>query len=75
MARILCSSWQVTHPTKREVYLNESIDACWHEIQNQVNEEIIARRAEDRSRQLPPLLPPPNGLEMFGLTSASIIQV
>lgn len=75
LRRNLCMTTQVTHPTKQDVYVNESIDQCWHEIQNQVNEEIILRRSEDSSRQLPPLLPPPSGLEMFGLASASIVQV
>lgn len=66
---------QVTHPTKREVYLHDSIDGCWHEIQNQINEAIIACRSDKNNLQLPPLLPPPSGLEMFGFTSTSIIEV
>ncbi|KAG0615380.1 hypothetical protein M758_5G036600 [Ceratodon purpureus] len=66
--------FQVTHPTKREVYLHDSIDGCWHEIQNQINEAIIARRSDNSNVQLPPLLPPPSGLEMFGLASTSIIE-
>jgi len=68
------SYFQVTHPTKREVYLHESMDGCWHEIQNQINEAVIARRGNS-NLQLPPLLPPPSGVEMFGLTSSSIIEV
>ena len=66
---------QVTHPTKREVYLHDSIDGCWHEIQNQINEAIIARRSNNSNLQLPPLLPPPSGLEIFGFTSTSIVGV
>lgn len=54
--------------------MHESIDGCWHEIQNLINEAIIVRRSDNSNLQLPPLLPPPSGVEMFGFTSPSIIE-
>jgi histone demethylase JARID1 len=66
--------FQVTHATKREPYLHESIDGCWHAIQNDINETIISLRSQNSNLQLPPLLPPPNGVEMFGLATISIIE-
>ncbi|XP_024398635.1 putative lysine-specific demethylase JMJ16 isoform X2 [Physcomitrium patens] len=66
--------FQVIHPTKREIYLSETIDGCWRDIQDQINEAIIARRSDNVKLQLPPLLPPPSGLEMFGLTTTSIVE-
>jgi len=70
---------QVSQPSSMEVFLNESVDECWREIQNRVNDVIIHRRCGhnklQQQQQLPPLLPPLNGLEMFGLTLPTIIQV
>ncbi|CAK9273364.1 unnamed protein product [Sphagnum jensenii] len=68
----------VSQPSSTEVFLNESVDECWREIQNRVNDVIIHRRCGhnklQQQQQLPPLLPPLNGLEMFGLTLPTIIQ-
>lgn len=55
--------------------MHESIDGCWHGIQNQINETIISLRSHNSNLHLPPLLPPPIGVEMFGLTSMPIIEV
>ncbi|CAM6048844.1 unnamed protein product [Sphagnum compactum] len=68
----------VSQPSSTEVFLNESVDECWREIQNRVNDVIIHRHCGhnklQQQQQLPPLLPPLSGLEMFGLTLPTIIQ-
>jgi hypothetical protein len=70
--------FKVSQQSNTEVFLNESVDECWREIQNRVNDVIIHRRCGhnklQQQQQLPPLLPPLNGLEMFGLTLPTIIQ-
>ncbi|CAM6122699.1 unnamed protein product [Calypogeia fissa] len=57
------------------VFVDDSIDRCWQAVQERVNEEIIRRRGLGETN-LPSLQPPQSlhGLDMFGLTSATIVQ-
>ncbi|CAK9867729.1 unnamed protein product [Sphagnum jensenii] len=59
-------------------FLSTSIDECWSKVRKSVNDEICRQRGRYGQGRLlapPPLFPPVNALEMFGLTSPAILQI
>ncbi|CAM6062380.1 unnamed protein product [Sphagnum tenellum] len=59
-------------------FISTSIDECWSKVRKSVNDEICRQRGRYGQGRLlapPPLFPPVNALEMFGLTSPAILQI
>ncbi|KAL3650155.1 hypothetical protein CASFOL_006558 [Castilleja foliolosa] len=59
-----------------EVFIHESARRCWEMVRERVNNEI-AKQHKLQIAKLPPLQPPGSldGIEMFGFTSPTIMQV
>lgn len=59
-----------------EVFVNVSPRRCWEMVREKVNQEISRQHKSGRPN-LPPLQPHGSldGLEMFGFSSPSIVQV
>lgn len=62
------------HPS--EVYVHLSPTKCWEMVRERVNNEI-SKQHKLKILNLPPLQPPGSldGMEMFGFSSPSILQV
>ncbi|KAL2619897.1 hypothetical protein R1flu_000102 [Riccia fluitans] len=56
-------------------FIDDSVDACWQTVQEQINKEIIRCRSQGHTN-LPALQAPQSlhGLDMFGFTSPTIIR-
>lgn len=59
-----------------EVFVHVSAGKCWDMVRERVNQEIAKQHKLGKAK-LPPLQPPGclDGLEMFGFTSPTIVQV